>query len=1665
MADDAPPVKKGRGGSRLGAGRPKGSRNKPKPVATAPQPMSVLPPPPPTTTSTLRPSAAPKRRTVDRVVTGIASAGHRLANFWKTSAPQGPSAMETDNTPDNALVTAHDVVVRVNAEMQAADALLLVSERTFEETVDDPQENDEGAALLDEVDGGDDGDGGDDETGLDAEQESAEMAVDSVNEQWLQSTLDKLKAETLNDQPPRVYRDSQLWIYPKDPIFALQRAAISVYSPDVLYQLPIFVWLPDHLPGHPDRFVCQCGQSLNRHGWNSKPIARRVCTTSGSDYFLLTKRYYCPRREGNDRGCGTTFQGTDPWILAQLPHFVQDRFPAAISHRSAVDISQMDMMKITFAGRFGPDPFSKMVRELKYLRHSRLEAMYLHAALHYGLRGEQIPSFSPFRNPMGFAGYAPSTKYLKSMFIAWFSSHRLQIDRIMQAISLTVDHQGRLPGGEPIHTALYDAVNTDEEGFAPLEGMYERVQLELPRHGHGPTEVIYCDNPRSERAWHERVTPSLQRNVQHIVVNPFEDLPKYELSLVPVFASSPDRIDTLCDEIVQSLPADGDSIYVALSLGLVNNKIHVIQLRTKSSIYVLDVTTCSRPPPSLLSVLTHPRIIKFGHSIVLSTRHLAAAWKISVPSSTLVDLGKLSKLKGAANEPNCSISTLCGAILKRQLCEPESLDLASSIAAQTNMLAIYVDCVWAIQNVLMDTGSVGIALQPNQHHAGQPVALVISNKLLAWGELVAHNGTLTIPNTSDSVKVTPAYSVIKLTKLFVPGHMISKHNQTLEWLDANGGHAVVQTRTLRSRAPEPPHPATESVNVELGIPAPVVIPSIVEQLAAEPPTRRDAVVEAIEQQQPSTRISEDDEEEDDLRGSLPPPSTDDLEELLRDSIQHAQDILIQPDTAQTYASRVLDDAYHFMDRLLRLLSKKHPAFKEFAHLFSETIFIRDGEDEAQVRAVLERKGIRWEYAIRALKPALHRRIRRYIPAPEKLVRDLLVLFTCFQDISDADGKKFFSKEARKQAAALIETARLGFLSDLPGLAIYHLVGRDKDGLKLYRTVRGTNSVEGGVHKQIRRIFGSLHASLSLTEAILGNWFLRRNRRIGHYHRTGTHWNNHFDIWLLDEIVETSIKLEVKPSFPEPKLLATRIATSETFGIIPITPQIAQDHEITILPAPNTLLASHHTEIPTFPLTQMSTKPVNLYRYLQMRQRSTVAVVPVHTRREFEFFQENIAVFIPANAPTAPDKVYKVTKYNDLARFWNRRVASQSPTELAADRRLYFKLPEQLERHHKKSLQWKTTRATLNMGENVTALEPMRELLRDESRRAVVLPPIMHEPLEVDFAADPHVGLDALSFNPTAMRARQDAQRTILAAITAVPTLEPHLVDRGDEPHDVEDEPPRLPDTLQTILAFESLPPPEQDGDYDWMEQSRPHKKAAARTPREEVETAEHRCPRRRYEMVMVQTHNAPTPTPYEAPACMLAPFGHLPSDSPVLYGPTPQSPSTAPPPPHMTPRSPPSPPTRRTTLPPPHTLARRVAPSTRRCWPLGTGVRWGYADVNARRQQPRTRGAATHLPRAHIGPERLRGRACRPAVIDGQAYEQLYIGGGLPVLPVYHNGWKDTAYVPYDIHLYVRTRCVRPHHSPARFGKKEARAGCKQAVQVDNARPAQQSSEMQEAVR
>jgi hypothetical protein len=195
---------------------------------------------------------------------------------------------------------------------------------------------------------------------------------------------------------------------------------------------------------------------------------------------------------------------------------------------------------------------------------------------------------------------------------------------------------------------------------------------------------------------------------------------------------------------------------------------------------------------------------------------------------------------------------------------------------------------------------------------------------------------------------------------------------------------------------------------------------------------------------------------------------------------------------ESLPSRVLDDAMHFMDRLLRLLPKKHTVFRAFARDFSEAIFIRNKEDETRVRQVLEAKKIDWDYTLRAHSAAINRHVRRFIPSRKLLAKRLEALFNAYKGIicSTASGKghrPFFSKDAIEMADRLLDTAHRGFLSDPPGISLYYQMGIDKDGLPLYRTVRGTNSVEGGVHMAIRRVFGSLQASPELAEALIINW--------------------------------------------------------------------------------------------------------------------------------------------------------------------------------------------------------------------------------------------------------------------------------------------------------------------------------------------------------------------------------------------------------------------------------------------------------------------------------------------------------------------------------------------------------------------------------------------------
>ena len=153
------------------------------------------------------------------------------------------------------------------------------------------------------------------------------------------------------------------------------------------------------------------------------------------------------------------------------------------------------------------------------------------------------------------------------------------------------------------------------------------------------------------------------------------------------------------------------------------------------------------------------------------------------------------------------------------------------------------------------------------------------------------------------------------------------------------------------------------------------------------------------------------------------------------------------------------------------------------------MLVEDINDRRAVEEVLAKKGKTWEQIMYSNPDNLHRRVRRFCPPPNILVPQLKALILSWQDVKcslDPSRGVLFSATAHKAAEGLIRVAKLVLISDPPGYSLYYKMGVDRDGLPYYRCIRGTNSVEGGIHMPIRRTFGSLRASPELTDALLCN---------------------------------------------------------------------------------------------------------------------------------------------------------------------------------------------------------------------------------------------------------------------------------------------------------------------------------------------------------------------------------------------------------------------------------------------------------------------------------------------------------------------------------------------------------------------------------------------------
>jgi hypothetical protein len=174
------------------------------------------------------------------------------------------------------------------------------------------------------------------------------------------------------------------------------------------------------------------------------------------------------------------------------------------------------------------------------------------------------------------------------------------------------------------------------------------------------------------------------------------------------------------------------------------------------------------------------------------------------------------------------------------------------------------------------------------------------------------------------------------------------------------------------------------------------------------------------------------------------------------------------------------------------ISKEHGCRRPFARALRDAIFIPDKDDKMRISAYLESTGSSWEEVLRFNARWLWKRCKRIIPPPELLYPVVKEVFSSYGPLLDSEKKQpLFNAQAWKDAENVLKMIQSGLLSDPYNISLYYQIGVDKKhgNLPLYRCVRGTNSVEGGVHHSGRRqlpISGASvhHASTRLRDFVL-----------------------------------------------------------------------------------------------------------------------------------------------------------------------------------------------------------------------------------------------------------------------------------------------------------------------------------------------------------------------------------------------------------------------------------------------------------------------------------------------------------------------------------------------------------------------------------------------------
>lgn len=387
-----------------------------------------------------------------------------------------------------------------------------------------------------------------------------------------------------------------------------------------------------------------------------------------------------------------------------------------------------------------------------------------------------------------------------------------------------------------------------------------------------------------------------------------------------------------------------------------------------------------------------------------------------------------------------------------------------------------------------------------------------------------------------------------------------------------------------------------------------------------------------------------------------------LQKLIEDADKLAEmmnedDMYVVHDDLPKGYRKVLGDIFHFMDRA------KLPMHHEYKALFFRalraSIFIMVQEDVDDVKKVIESKpGQTWEKMMAFNFGYIAKRVRRRVPAPNILYSRMKAVYDFFKDKVDSKTSKvLFHKTNRFKFENMLKMVQKGYASDPPGMSLYvqktDKYGRpmkDKDGLVLYRSLRGTSNLES-LHQYLTTSFGHTISGPRYSDNLLTVLRHMFNWRMSLKNRPNFPRLLHYDGLLIDRINALYEIIYGYRKYRNWQPFNEYIPPSSIYGIAPLKTELT-----------SSLKATEEDK-------QIISKN-NMLSYLAKRQCADLPFLPIRGENERKLIHKKLSDVVDSDLSLKNQSVYE-----KVARQWNTH-------EVDISKKTYPKMPCHIARYVK-----------------------------------------------------------------------------------------------------------------------------------------------------------------------------------------------------------------------------------------------------------------------------------------------------------------------------------------------------------------------------------------------